>query len=126
MRLLLDTHAVIWSLSEPNRLSSRARAQIADPGNDVAISAASAWEIAIKTAAGKLKVATSELQASIEATGFSEVPITVEHALTAGQLPAHHRDPFDRMLVAQALLDGWTLVTRDRAFAAYGVPILVA
>jgi PIN domain nuclease of toxin-antitoxin system len=123
VRLLLDTHAVLWALSQPDQLSAEARERVADPANTVAVSAVSAWEIAIKTAAGKLKFDVDLAQAMAN-TGFLPLPITIEHALVAGHLPPHHRDPFDRMLVAQAIMDGWTLVTRDSRLPVYGVPVL--
>jgi PIN domain nuclease of toxin-antitoxin system len=125
LKLLLDTHVVLWAFAEPAQLSNEARSRIADPANTVAVSAASAWEIAIKTAAGKLKFDGDLVQAMADAD-FLPFPITVEHALVAGSLPPHHRDPFDRMLIAQAMTDGWTLVTRDHIFPSYGVALLLA
>jgi PIN domain nuclease of toxin-antitoxin system len=125
VKLLLDTHVVLWALADPGQLSAEARSRIADPANTVAVSAASAWEIAIKIAAGRLKFDGDFGQALADAD-FLALPITVEHALTAGGLPPHHGDPFDRMLVAQSMVDGWTLVTRDRVLPAYGVPLLLA
>lgn len=123
MRLLLDTHVVLWVLADHRSLSSASRAAIADPENDVAVSAASAWEIAIKRALGRLS-APDDLETVLEASGFEPLPITVGHALGAGALPPHHGDPFDRMLVAQALAEGYTLMTRDSRFADYDAPTL--
>jgi len=125
MKLLLDTHVVLWSLGDPAQLSDEARTRIADPANAVGVSAASAWEIAIKSGTGKLKFNAGLVEALAQAD-FISLPITIEHALAAGNLPPHHRDPFDRMLIAQAMLDGWTLVTRDSLMPAYGVPLLLA
>ncbi len=125
MRLLLDTHALLWSLGSPAELATPARKSIEEGQNDVLVSAASIWEIAIKRAKGRLR-APDDLEAALVATGIVALPITVGHALTAGALPAHHADPFDRMIVAQAMLEGLTVVTRDRRFEAYGVPTLVA
>ncbi len=125
MRLLLDTSAVLLALAEPERLAPRARAALEDPSSAAIVSAASIWEIAIKRSLGKLE-APDEILEAVRAAGFETLDITPEHAERAGTLPPHHRDPFDRMLVAQALLEGCTLLTRDEALAAYGVPLLTA
>lgn len=125
MRLLLDTHALLWSLAEPERIAEDARTAIEDGRNEVLVSAASAWEVAIKRAMGKLEV-PDDLGSEIDAAAFGSLAITVEHALAAGALPLHHRDPFDRMLVAQAALEGLTIVTRDPRFEPYEVPTLRA
>ena len=125
MRLLLDTHALLWALAQPRRLSARARAAIASADSEVFVSAASAWEIAIKRAIGKL-TAPADLEAILDQTGIERLPITVSHALAAGALPLIHSDPFDRMLVAQARIEGLTLVTRDPHIAAYDVAVLQA
>jgi PIN domain nuclease of toxin-antitoxin system len=125
MRLLLDTHTVLWSLSSPAQLTADARAAIEDGRNEVLVSAASAWEIAIKRALGRLK-APDDLTSAMEAAVFAALPITIPHALAAGALPPHHRDPFDRMLIAQARLEDLTIVTRDPRFARYGVPTVPA
>ncbi len=125
MNLLLDTHVVLWALAEPERLSAEARSAIEDGRDAVFVSAASAWEIGIKRALGKL-MAPDQLVEALAAAGFQPLPITVEHATTAGALPPHHHDPFDRMLVAQAMMEGLTVVTRDRSFEPYGVTILKA
>lgn len=125
MRLLLDTHVLLWSLATPEELSPGARAAIADGTNQVFASAASFWEIAIKAAAGKLTVADDLLDAA-DAAGFSSLPIVPSDALRAGALPSLHGDPFDRMLVAQALERSLTVVTRDRRFDGYGALTLAA
>lgn len=125
MRLLLDTHALLWTLGEPASLGSRARDAIEDEANDVFVSAVSVWEIAIKRALGKL-AAPDDLVAGIVGQGFSPLPISWHHADLAGALPRHHADPFDRMLVAQAEAEGLTLVTRDARIALYGVRTLAA
>lgn len=124
MRLLLDTHALLWWLADEG-LSPQARDAIADPANTVAVSAASAWEISIKTALGKLR-APEDLQQQVEANGFTAMPISIAHGIAAGQLVRHHEDPFDRMLIAQAFAEGLTIVTRDKRFDAYGVMLLPA
>ena len=122
MNLLVDTHALLWWLGG-EVLSSDATAALADPRNEAYVSAASIWEASIKVAAGKLEVKGSLLD-SAERSHLVALPITLAHAQRAGELPRHHRDPFDRMLVAQAELEGLTIVTRDPIFAAYGVPVL--
>jgi PIN domain nuclease of toxin-antitoxin system len=122
MNLLLDTHTVLWWLMDAD-LESDALEAIADPGNLVHVSAVSVWEASIKAALGKLDVPES-LELAFNADGIEPLPIELRHAERAGALPPHHRDPFDRMLVAQAQLEGLTLVTRDLAFAPYEVPIL--
>ena len=124
-RLLLDTHTVLWALAEPATLSRPALEAIANGRNDIFVSAVSAWEVAIKRALGKL-VAPDDLEAKIMNEGFSPLPITFHHAESAGALPPHHADPFDRMLIAQAQAEGLILVTRDAHIPRYGVRILVA
>ena len=123
MNLLLDTHALLWWVGGES-LSPEAATAIADPENLVCVSAASVWEISIKQAIGKLRV-EGDLDA-ILAEDFEPVPITLDDARRAGSLPDHHRDPFDRMLVAQALSRELVLVSRDPSMDPYGVPILRA
>lgn len=125
MRLLLDTNALIWWLEKSPKLSRRTYAEINDPDNPVWVSAASPWEIEIKRAAGRLEAPTDVL-GQIDRAGFVPLPITLEHGVAAGCLPPHHRDPFDRMLIAQAQLEGLTIVTHDRRFESYGLPLLQA
>lgn len=122
MRLLLDTHVLIWWAAGDRIASSD---EIAEPSNDVFVSAVSVWEAEIKAAAGKLEVSI-DLASGAREHGFAELPIDFAHAVEAGRLPGHHRDPYDRMLIAQARLEGLTLVTRDPAFAAYDVARLPA
>lgn len=124
MRLLLDTHALLWWLAD-RELSKTVRAAIADPANEVAVSAASAWEISIKQAIGKLS-APDDLAEQLEAGDFEPLPIRIDHAVLAGALPRYHDDPFDRMLLAQAKIEALTIVTRDKRFADYDVPLLAA
>lgn len=119
MKLLLDTHALLWSLIEPGRLSATARTRIEDPHAQVAVSAVSFWEIAIKTNLGKLTVAGASPETLLEAAqqqGFDLLPLEPRLAATFSKLPLdpQHRDPFDRMLVWQAISQGYTLVSRDR------------
>lgn len=125
MRLLLDSNALLWLTAEPAVLSPPTLDAVTDPSNDVAFSAASIWELAIKQTAGGLKIPPDFVDALIQ-QGYSPLSITVAHGLAAAQLPMHHRDPFDRMLVAQAKLEDRTLITRDQRLAAYDVTLLPA
>jgi PIN domain nuclease of toxin-antitoxin system len=123
MRLLLDTHALLWWWGEPELLSGRARALIAEPDHEVWVSVATAWEIATKVRLGKLEGAEAAVPHYAEwlhEDGFQSLPIAAAHAIKAGSLAADHRDPFDRMLAAQALIEDLTVVTRDPAFASLG------
>ncbi|HEX5766393.1 MAG TPA: type II toxin-antitoxin system VapC family toxin [Woeseiaceae bacterium] len=118
MRLILDTHLLLWALGQPARLSAAARKQIEKA--DVYISAASIWEISIKATLGKLKANPAEVLGAIEPAGFILLDITGEHAAKTIELPPHHKDPFDRMLVAQASYEPMILLTNDAALADYG------
>jgi len=118
--LLVDAHALLWWLGDSDSLSVEARHAIADPANEVLVSAATVWEIEIKRALGKLEAPAGLVQV-LEATGFSSLPITLRDAEMAGGLAPHHRDPFDRMLVAQARRLDALVVTRDEFFAQYDV-----
>jgi PIN domain nuclease of toxin-antitoxin system len=121
--LLLDTHVFIWwDMGDP-RLGEVARGAIADAGNRIVVSAASVWEISIKRMIGKFAFLYDTLRA-LDGSGFEALDITPRHADAAGSLPLHHSDPFDRLLVAQAKLEGLILVTQDRRLTPYGVPIL--
>jgi len=124
VRILLDTHALLWWLAD-EALTPQARDAIADPANLVVVSAASAWEISIKKALGKL-TAPDDLEQQIQAGGLVPLPIGIAHGVAAGQLPRHHEDPFDRMLIAQAFAEGLTIMTRDKRFDDYGVALLLA
>ena len=124
MRLLLDTHAFVWWIADSCRLSEKARALIADESRDVFVSAASAWEMATKHRLRKLdlpELAAFDMAGAIVGQGFRELPIRVQDASLAGRLPGPHRDPFDRMLIAQSLAHGLALVSRDAVFDRYGV-----
>jgi PIN domain nuclease of toxin-antitoxin system len=123
MKLLLDTHSYLWWDSDDSKLPESHRAAIASPRNEVFVSAVTVWEIAIKRSIGKL-IFEQPVGRSIEAHGFRTLPITVEHAEWAGGLPPIHRDPFDRLLVAQAHLEGLVLVTVDDQILRYQVPHL--
>lgn len=122
-RLLLDTHAFLWWLADDPALGSRARKEIGKGGNLVFISAASIWEIAIKRALGKLD-APEGIEEAVEDERFIGLPVSLHHATRAGALPPHHRDPFDRMLIAQAQAEGLILVTGDGMFERYGIEVL--
>ena len=123
MKILLDTHVLIWVFSRDPQLSQAATEAIRDGDNLVFVSAATAWEIAIKKALGKLKV-PGNYQEGLQRYRFTSLSITTEHALAVEQLPPYHKDPFDRMLVAQAQIESLTLITHDPNMKAYGVPIL--
>ena len=125
MRLLADTHAYLWWLNDDPTLSSKARTAMAESAAIVHVSAASIWEISIKTSLGKLEIEGDPVS-EIWENGFVELPMTAEHAYRAGQLPRHHDDPFDRMLIAQAQLEDLVLVSRDAKLRAYGVSMLRA
>jgi PIN domain nuclease of toxin-antitoxin system len=122
VRYLLDTHALLWWLADEG-LTDQAKDAIADPANLVMVSAASAWEISIKKALGKL-IAPDDIERQVEEGGFTPLAISIRHGLAAGQLPRHHDDPFDRMLIAQAFAEGLTVVTHDKRFSEYDVPTL--
>jgi PIN domain nuclease of toxin-antitoxin system len=121
VKLLLDTHAALWWLSGDERFGAQAEAHLTDAGNQVLLSAAVVWEIAIKRALGKLD-APRELAPVLLGAGALPLPISLEHADRAGALPPHHRDPFDRMLLAQAIVEQAVLVSGDEALRPYGVP----
>ena len=122
MRLLLDTHALLWWLADDG-LTDQARDAVADQANLVMVSAVSAWEISIKKALGKL-TAPDDLEQQMDEGGFAPLPITIRHGIAAGELPRHHDDPFDRMLIAQAVAEGLTVVTHDKRFTDYDIAIL--
>lgn len=123
MDLLLDTHAFIWWAGVDRRLAEIARAAIADAENRVVVSAVTFWEISIKRTIGKLEFRHDILRV-LHQTGFESLDITARHADLAGSLPLHHADPFDRLLISQASLEGLVLVSQDRKFIPYGVPLL--
>jgi PIN domain nuclease of toxin-antitoxin system len=118
VRVLLDTHPLLWALSAPARLPPAARRLI--QGADVYVSAASIWEISIKAALGKLTADPNEVLAALEPAGFLSLPVTGDHAARVASLPPLHRDPFDRLLVAQALTEPMRLVTNDPWLGRYG------
>jgi PIN domain nuclease of toxin-antitoxin system len=125
LRLLIDSNAFIWAYVDPAELSATARQAIQDSANDRFISVASLWEITIKLSTGKLSMA-NDLADAIRDLALTVLPISLGQIRGIRSLPSHHRDPFDRMLIAQAIEEGLTIVTRDRIFQAYGVPVLTA
>ncbi|NJN53892.1 MAG: type II toxin-antitoxin system VapC family toxin [Anaerolineae bacterium] len=124
MNLLLDTHAFLWAVDNDPRLTQNAREAIVDGSNVVFVSAVTAWEITIKKAVGKLNVPDGDYLEELRLHRFTPLDITTEHALTVADLPPHHKDPFDRLLIAQAQVEKLTLVSRDPWFKAYSVPII--
>ena len=124
MRLLLDTHAFLWWLAGDQALSEAARVAIANPENEVFVSAASAWEIATKYRLGRLPgaaIVAADIASAVASQGFVELPINIRDGQTAGGLPAIHKDPFDRMLIAQAIAADMVIVSNEDLFNAYGV-----
>ena len=126
MKLLLDTHVLLWAAGSPEQLSPEARAMLEDTDNALLFSAASLWEIAIKRSLGRadFKVDARVLRRGLQDNGYQELPITSEHAVFIDSLPPIHKDPFDRILVAQATVEGITLLTADALIAQYPGPIL--
>jgi PIN domain nuclease of toxin-antitoxin system len=127
MNLLLDTHTLLWFLTNDSSLSARARRAIEDAGNVTHVSAASLWEVAIKCALGKLKLPAPYAEVfprQLETNGFTLLPIAPTHCAALLTLPFYHRDPFDRLLLAQTRVEGLTLATDDGQFAPYGIPLL--
>lgn len=123
MRLLLDAHIFIWACAQPHSLSGAQRDAISSGDDKIFVSAASAWEIAIKHALGRLSFPLERFGEFLSAMGFEPLSIMPTHGIAAGGLPRHHEDPFDRMLIAQAQIDGLTIMTLDRKFALYQVPV---
>jgi PIN domain nuclease of toxin-antitoxin system len=123
VKILLDTHALLWWMESDNRLSIQARRAIAEPTTQVLVSAGSLWEIAIKHRSGKLKAPNlvNDFQKELDTAGFIELPISAKHAVRAALLPTNHKDPFDRVLIAQAEIENIPIVTRDPLFDDYGV-----
>lgn len=129
MRLLLDTHAFLWAAAEPDQLHPDARAAIEDSSNDIFVSAAAAWEIVMKVALGKLTVPADPavwFPARLRSMGFRALDVTAEHALAVGALPGIHRDPFDRIMIAQSQVEALTFVTRDSENQKYSIHVLPA
>lgn len=118
MKLLVDTHVLLWALADPEQLSSRARMVVSDPGNVLFVSMASLWEIGIKKSLGKIELPNTFFT-SVKTAGFEILPIQISHIQILGDLPFHHRDPFDRMLVAQAQHEQLLLVSRDDEIKKY-------
>jgi len=128
VKLLLDTHLLLWAAGQPNRLSAAARKLVDAPTNELLFSAASIWEVVIKRGLGRTDFQADPrlLRRGLLDNGYVELPILSDHVVAVENLPPIHRDPFDRLLVAQAQTDGLTLVTRDPVLQSYGVAILAA
>lgn len=126
MNLLIDTHLLLWAAYAPQRLSEPARARMLDPANTLHFSAASLWEVAIKRALGRndFDIDPGPLRAGLLASGYVEQPVEGRHVLGLATLPSLHKDPFDRLLIAQAAAEGMQLLTADRIVAQYGGPVL--
>jgi PIN domain nuclease of toxin-antitoxin system len=124
MNLLLDTHAFLWAIDNSPQLSESARTAIIDGNNFVFVSAATAWEIAVKKAIGKLTIPQGSYLDELRVHRFTPLDITTEHALAVEMLPHYHRDPFDRLLIAQAQMERLTLITRDARIKQYAVPVI--
>jgi PIN domain nuclease of toxin-antitoxin system len=127
MKLLLDTHSFIYFVDRPDALPSAARAALEDPSNDLFLSLVSPWEMQVKSTLGKLqlrKPVVELVQAELDRAAIQLLPITLHHIDALSRLPNHHRDPFDRLLIAQAVHEGLTLVSSDRIIAKYAAPVL--
>ncbi len=126
MILLLDTHLLLWAAHDPERLSDATRATLTDPSNELWFSAASIWEVAIKASIGRddFTFDAGVLRRALVENGYVELPVTSRHAADVASLPAIHRDPFDRLLLAQARVEGCQLMTSDRRLADYGSPVV--
>jgi len=124
VRLLLDSHILLWWLADDPSLPASARSAIRDPNSEVFVSAATAWELGIKHALGRLDFPVDKMGAILDEAGFAPLAIRVEHGIAAASLPTHHHDPFDRMLIAQAQYDGLTIVTADSMIRRYAVAVL--
>jgi PIN domain nuclease of toxin-antitoxin system len=123
VNLFIDTHVLLWWLDDSPELSESGRTAISDPGNLIVLSAVVIWEIRIKQALGKLEIPPNFYQV-VQEQGFELLSITADHAYTVGDLPTHHRDPFDRMIIAQAKFEGLTVATHDIVFNKYDIPVL--
>ncbi|MEQ1888448.1 MAG: type II toxin-antitoxin system VapC family toxin [Alphaproteobacteria bacterium] len=127
MRLLLDTCTFLWWMAEPQKLSPEARLHLIDHRNDIVLSAVSGWEIALKNRLGKLTLdrrPAALVDEAVARLDLTILPVSMAHGIVAGELPLHHKDPFDRLLIAQAEIDGLTLISPDSAFMAYKVKML--
>jgi PIN domain nuclease of toxin-antitoxin system len=127
MRLLLDTHTFLWWDNEPAKLSPHILSLCQDPANDLILSVVSVWEIQIKSGLGKLTLTTplpAIIAAQQQTNRMQVLSVTLDHALALDRLPAHHKDPFDRLLIAQALVEGVSIASADQAFPAYPVPVI--
>jgi PIN domain nuclease of toxin-antitoxin system len=125
MRILLDTHILLWWLKDDARLPAMADRLISDPANTIFVSAVSIWEIAIKSGLGRLVANPAAVEAALEPSGFMPLPVSTQHAVAVCELPNHHRDPFDRLLLAQCRWEPMRLLTHDQVLTQYGDAILL-
>jgi PIN domain nuclease of toxin-antitoxin system len=123
LRLLLDTHVALWWLADDQRFGQAAEAYLEDADNTVLLSAVVVWEVALKRSLGKLRAPNALVETLLEG-GATPLPVDLDHAAAVAELPWHHRDPFDRLLIAQARIESAVLVTRDQVFHEYGVPVV--
>ena len=123
MRILIDSHVVVWWLAAPDKLSAKARSLIADPANELSVSAASIWELQLKIDKGQLQM-PKDYADHLWGEGFGELPVRARHVSGLSSLPGIHKDPFDRILIAQAIIDGMHLMTSDRQIHRYPAPLL--
>lgn len=126
MRLMLDTHVLLWWLQDNPRLGHKARALIADPDHELMVSFASPWEISVKHRIGKMQESGADVMASLDGQGIAVLDLEPEHLRVLEAMPLIHRDPFDHLIIAQALAERCTIITDDAQFSAYGVPCLAA
>jgi PIN domain nuclease of toxin-antitoxin system len=124
VRVLVDSHAVLWWLADDPRLSYRAEAAMTNPENSILVSTCVGYEIAYKQRRGRLPEFRDDLSGRLRREGFESLPISLDHALAAAHLPGPHRDPWDRIMIAQALAEGLQVVTVDKVFSDYGVPVI--
>ncbi len=125
MKIIIDTHILLWWVVNDRRLSQKARRLIENPKNNIIVSATSIWEIAIKQTLGRIKIDLKELEEAITANAFESLPVKLHHAVEVSELPPHHNDPFDRMLVAQCLVETAYLLTHDEHLHKYGKAVMV-
>ncbi|MAF62747.1 MAG: PIN domain nuclease [Blastomonas sp.] len=126
MRLMLDTHVLLWWLQDNPRLSQKARALIADPDHELMVSLASPWEISVKHCIGKMQESGADVMVALDGQGIAVLDFEPEHLRVLEAMPLIHRDPFDHLIIAQALAERCTIITDDAQFSAYGVPCLAA
>jgi len=125
VKVLLDTHVFLWALTKSEKLTKKAANLITNPENQVLISAATLWEVAIKKSIGRIEFVPEQLIDYIHKSGYEQLPVTFDHCTVLADLPLHHRDPFDRMLVAQSIFEPAVLVTHDQTLSQYNCTVMV-